>query len=114
MAEAAQTPVEAESPLAGRELDRLGRLVTMLPVTWIASRRRRRLLFLALSAPGFFAFFGTNYHRNFFAMFAGLVLFLGAVVFRLRTEPLFVRAEAADLLPRPLPRPDTRKENRHA
>lgn len=114
IAEAAQTLDEAQNPLTGRELGRLGRLVTMLPAAWIASRRRRRLLFLALSAPGFFAVFGTSYHRNFFVMAAGLVLFLAAAVFRLRTEPLLVRAEAADLLPRPLPRPDTRKESPHA
>ncbi|MEW5688167.1 MAG: hypothetical protein AB1942_24885 [Pseudomonadota bacterium] len=105
---------DAQSALTGRDLDRLGWLVTLLPAAWIASRRRRRLLFLALSAPGFVAFFGTTYHRNFFVMAAGLALFLAASVFRLRTEPLFVRAEAADLLPCPLPRPNTRKEKPHA
>lgn len=61
--------------------------------------RNRRLLFLALAAPGFFAVFGTIYHHQFFVMVAGFVLFGAAVLFRSRTEPLFERAEAADLWP---------------
>ena len=104
------TQADANSALFDEEFDRLRPLVARLPAAWIASGRRRRLLFLALSAPGFFAFFGTIYHRSFWVMIAGLVLFLGAAAFRLRTEPLFARAEAADLLPSPLPRPEVRKE----
>lgn len=89
--------------LTPREFGQLQHLVARLPPTWIATRRRRRLLFLALAAPGFFAFFSTIYHRSFFVMIAGLLLFSGALAFRLVSEPLFARAEASELLPAPFP-----------
>lgn len=71
------------------------RLATTLPKPWTATGRRRRLLFLALAAPGFFAIFATPLHRNLLIMIAGAILFAAAIVFRARTEPLFERAEVA-------------------
>jgi hypothetical protein len=81
---------------------RLAWLNRHLPGAWTASRRRRRILFLALAAPGFCAVFGTTYHHNFFVMLAGFVLFGAAVAFRAVSEPLFVQATGDDLFPTPL------------
>ncbi|MBV9511635.1 MAG: hypothetical protein JO303_15285 [Caulobacteraceae bacterium] len=88
-----------------RSLQRLAR--TLGPAA--LSRRRRRLLFLALAAPGFIAVFAAPLHRNFAVLVAGLLAFAAACVFRARSEPLFVRAEAAALWPPDLPphRPET-------
>ncbi len=61
--------------------------------------RRRRLLFLALAAPGFVGVFATPLHRNPALLLAGALLFAAATLFRARTEPLLVRAEAAGLWP---------------
>ena len=85
------------SPLSARDLARLAWLARCLPPAWVASQRRRRLLFLGLAAPGFFAVFGTTLHHSFFVMLTGFILFAAAVIFRLRTEPLFERATAAGL-----------------
>jgi hypothetical protein len=85
-----------EAPLVRpRDQDSLDWLRRHLPQAWIDTRRHRRLLFLGLAAPGFFAVFGTTLHHNFFLMMAGFVLFAAAVIFRLRTEPLFERATAS-------------------
>ncbi len=89
------------SPLSARDLARLAWFARRLHLAWIANRRRRRLFFLALAAPGFFAVFGTILHHNFFLMLAGFILFAAAVIFRQRTEPLFERATAAGLWPLP-------------
>ena len=79
---------------------------------WARSRRRRRLLFLALAAPGFFAVFSTPLHQNLAILVTGLLMFAAACAFRARTEPVFVRAEAAALWP-PSP-PPPRPESSHA
>lgn len=84
-----------------REFARFSWLTGHLPHRWIASRRSRRILFLALATPGFLAVFSTTYHHNFFLMVIGFGLFGAAVLFRSRSEPLFVRAEAASLWPSP-------------
>ena len=89
------------SPFSARDLARLACLARRLPLAWIANRRPRRLLFLGLAAPGFFAVFGTTLHHNFFVMLTGFILFAAAVIFRQRTEPLFERAAAAGLWPLP-------------
>ena len=86
-----------------REFARLAWLNRRLPGAWTSTRRRRRILFLALAAPGFFAVFGTTYHHNFFVMLAGFVLFGAAVAFRAVSEPLFVQATGDDLFPVPHP-----------
>jgi len=86
--------VQAESP-ALHPLDPVTRIATRLPQAWVSTRRRRRLLFLALAAPGFFAVFSTSLHRNLFVALVGFVLFGAAVVFRLRSEPLFEAASGA-------------------
>jgi hypothetical protein len=91
---------QAMSPQA---FARLAWLNSHLPAAWTASRRRRRILFLALAAPGFLAVFSTTYHHNFFVMLAGFVLFGAAVAFRVVFEPLFVQAAGDDLFPAPLP-----------
>ena len=70
-------------------------MVARLPQAWVSTRRRRRLLFLALAAPGFFAVFSTSLHRNLLAALVGFLLFAAAVVFRFRTEPLFEAASGA-------------------
>jgi hypothetical protein len=102
------------SPLSARDLARLAWLARRLPSAWVASRRRRRLLFLALAAPGFFAVFDTILHHNFFLMLAGFVLFAAAVIFRLRTEPLIERAVVAGLWPLPHSVIPPAKDTHHA
>ena len=102
------------SPLRARDLARLAWLARRLPLAWIANRRRRRLLFLGLAAPGFFAVFGTTLHHNFFVMLTGFILFAAALIFRLRTEPLFERATAAGLWPLPHSSIPPAKDAHHA
>lgn len=109
-------PPPAEDPpaLTPAEFAALSTLAARLPARWIATRRRRRFLFLTLAAPGFFAVFGTPFHCQLLLMLLGFLLFGAAVLFRIRTEPLFARADAADLWPSPSrPTPAT-KESRHA
>lgn len=67
----------------------------LLPLGWTSNTRRRRLLFLGLASPGFFAVFTAPLHRNPLVLLAGFLLFVAAVVFRRRTEPGFARAGAA-------------------
>ena len=87
---------QAGSPaLHPHRLDLVARLGARLPQAWVSTRRRRRLLFLALAAPGFFAVFSTSLHRNLFVALLGFLLFAAAVVFRLRTEPQFEAASGA-------------------
>ena len=85
-----------------------------LPERWTASRRRRRLLFLALAAPGFFAVFATPLHRSVFVMFAGGVLFGAAALFRARTEPLFEQTDRANASLDPDPSTPKPTESPHA
>jgi len=65
--------------------------------------RRRRLLFLALAAPGFVGVFATPQHQSPALLLAAALAFAAAVLFRALTEPLLVRAEAAGLWP-PIPK----------
>lgn len=112
MARAAAFNLEdLDPPLTPAEFRRLARLSARLPLTWIATPRRRRLLVVALAAPGFLLLWTTPLHRNLGLLVAGLILFLAALLFRRVTERVFVRAEAADLWPPPLSSP---KESRHA
>lgn len=87
-----------EPPLSEAELGRL-KLAARLPTGWIVTPRRRRFLFLALSAPGFFAVFSTPLHGNLAGLVLGFLLFAAACVARRATEGVFVRAEAAELWP---------------
>ena len=87
------------SVMSSRAFARLAWLNRHLPGVWTSTRRRRRVLFLALAAPGFLAVFGTTYHHNFFVMLAGFALFGAAVAFRAISEPLFVQAADDDLFP---------------
>ena len=89
--------------MSRRDFARLAWLNRHLPGGWTSTRRRRRILFLALAAPGFLAVFGTTYHHNFFVMLGGFVLFGAAVAFRAVSEPLFVRAADEDRFRAPLP-----------
>jgi hypothetical protein len=85
-------------------------LASRVPARWTRTRRRRRLLFLALCAPGFVAIFATPLHHNFFLLLLGIVLFAAAALFRALTEPLFARADAAGPLvtsPSPPPSEDS-------
>ena len=104
-----ETPRAAMSP---RDFARLAWLDRHVPGAWTATRRRRRILFLALAAPGFLAVFGTTYHHNFFVMLAGFALFGAAVAFRAVSEPLFVKAAGDDLFP--APHPSNQKDYPHA
>ena len=85
-----------------------------LPERWTASRRRRRLLFLALAAPGFFAVFATPLHHILPLMLAGGVLFGGAALFRTRTEPLFEQTDRANASLGPDPSSPKTTESPHA
>ena len=74
-------------------------LARRLPAPPLATPRRRRILFLALAAPGFVAVFATPLHHQLMVMISGLALFGAAVLFRFRTEPLLLQADAAGLWP---------------
>ena len=88
-----------DAPLTPAEFDRLAGLSRRLPLRWTASPRRRRLLLLALAAPGFFAVFTTPVHQNLLVLVLGLLAFAAAMLFRSRTERFFRRAETAELWP---------------
>jgi hypothetical protein len=107
---------EPEDPpaLTPAQFAALSRLSARLPARWIETPRRRRFLFLALAAPGFLAVFGTPLHHQLLLMVLGFVLFGAAVLFRALTEPLFVRADAADLGPSPFSSAPATKGSRHA
>jgi hypothetical protein len=102
-------------PLSEGEFRRLAGLAARLPLAWIASPKRRRLLLLALAAPGFLLVAATPWHRVFGLLIGGLALFAAALLFRRRTERVFIRAEAAALWP-PAPdaRPPTQRDDPHA
>lgn len=88
-------------------------LASRMPARWTRTRRRRRLLFLALCAPGFVAIFATPLHHNFFLLVFGIVLFAAAALFRALTEPLFEHADAAGpQITSPSPPPS--EDSRHA
>ena len=111
----APASVPADPPaLTAAQFAALSLLTARLPARWIATRRRRRLFFLALAAPGFLAVFGTPLHRQFLLMIAGFLLFGAAIVFRVLTEPLFERADAAALWPSPFSSTVTSRDSRHA
>ena len=88
-----------DRPLDEREFRRLAALAARLPLPWTASPKRRRLLLLALAAPGFFLVATTPWHQVFALLVLGFVLFAAAIAFRRRTEPVFVHAEAAAVWP---------------
>ncbi len=100
-----------EAPLTPADFRRLARLSARLPLAWTASPRRRRLLLVGLAAPGFLLVAATPLHRLLALMVLGAALFVLALVFRRKTEPVFLRAEAADLWPPVVP---ARPENPHA
>jgi hypothetical protein len=102
-----------ELPLSAAEFAQLRWVTARLPGAWTVSRRRRRLLFLGLAAPGFLAVFATPLHQSLAVLLAGFVLFAAACLFRARTERLFVRAEAAAVWP-PLPSTLSREDHSHA
>jgi len=116
MGSAVADPQEGlDPPLDEGDFRRLAGLAARLPLPWIATPRRRRLLLLALAAPGFLLVAATPWHGSLGGLVAGFVLFAAALLFRRRTEPVFVRAEAAALWP---PAPDARplhpREDPHA
>ncbi|MBN9318782.1 MAG: hypothetical protein J0I28_03725 [Caulobacterales bacterium] len=87
-----------ERPLSAAEFVRLQRWTRRIG-RWTQTRRQRRLLFLALAAPGFLAVFTTGLHQQLWLLVVGLVLFGAACLFCARTERLFVRAEASAVWP---------------
>jgi len=88
-------PTIALSSVEFATLQRLARLSGR----WGYTRRRRRLAFLGLAAPGFFAVFTTPLHQTLAVLVLGLVLFAAACAVRARTERIFTRAEAAAVWP---------------
>ncbi len=105
---------EERPALTPAQFTRLSWLSARLPARWLATRRRRRFLFLALAAPGFLAVFATPLHRQLFLMVLGFPLFGAAILLRALTEPLFVRADAAELWPLPSSSTPVPKVSRHA
>jgi len=99
-------------PQSAREAARLAWLRRRLPRSWIRTGRRRRLLFLALAAPGFLAVFATTLHRSLWLLLAGLLAFGAAAWLRAITEPLFVRSAGEP--PQSTPDLSKRKESRDA
>lgn len=100
-------PRPLEPPLSPAEFDRFSIVTRALPAAWLLTVRRRRLLLLALAAPGFLALTTTPIHRNLVLLTTGASLFAAAFGFRRFCEGAFVRAEAAALWPpSPAPRPD--------
>ena len=95
-------------------LSRFSQIAARLPTGWFSSQRRRRLLFLALAAPGFFAVFATPLHHSLLLMLAGGVLFGAAVLFRARTEPLFEQNDRANASLGPDPSTPKTTESPHA
>jgi len=106
--------VMSARPLSGGELALMTAVTRRFPSAWLLTVRRRRLLFLALAAPGFLAVFTTTLHHNFFVLVAGFVLFGVAALFRAVSEPLIVRAQAADLWPPESFPPSRQREFPHA
>ena len=96
-----------DPPLTPAEFARLGWITARAPQAWVRSVRRRRLLLLALAAPGFLVVFATPLHRSLALLALGLMLFAAALGFRRWSEPLFARAEAAALWPPPPPLKET-------
>ncbi len=104
----ATLPDPLDPPLTPAEFARLGWITARFPLAWVRTGRRRRLLLLALAAPGFFTVFATPLHRSLALLALGLVLFAASVAFRRWSEPLCARAEAAALWPPPTPPMETR------
>lgn len=92
------TPTASPAAIAPRTW-----LAVRAPLAWTRTARRRRLLFVALAAPGFLAVFTTPLHQSLPILVLGLALFAAALVFRRRSERVFARAEAAALWPPPPP-----------
>ncbi len=99
MSAAPAGPETLDAPLTPAEFARLRSVSTRLPLAWTSTPRRRRLLFLGLSAPGFLTVFAIPLHHSFALLILGLAVFACASLFRQRTEPVFARAEAADVWP---------------
>ena len=62
------------------------------PETWVQTVRARRLLFLALCAPGFLAVFTSTWHRSLAVMALGAAAFSAALLWRRYSEPRFLAA----------------------
>jgi hypothetical protein len=61
-----------------------------LPLAWRSTARRRRFLFLGLSAPGFLLIAGLPLHQSFWALLSGLAGMGLAYGLRRLSEPLFL------------------------
>jgi hypothetical protein len=60
------------------------------PEAWRSTARRRRFLFLGLSAPGFLTIAALPLHENLWALLLGLAGMGLAYGFRRLSEPLFL------------------------
>src|SRR5690606_26918299 len=94
------TELAVSKPLTEAEFARLQHLARWSG-RWGRTRRGRRLLFLGLAAPGFFCVFATPRHQNLAVLAVGFTLFAAACLCRAQSEPIFARAEAANLWPPP-------------
>jgi hypothetical protein len=66
------------------------RLARRFPLAWRATARRRRFLYLGLSAPGFLTVAALPLHQNLWALLSGLAGMGLAYGFRRLSEPLFL------------------------
>jgi hypothetical protein len=66
------------------------RIGLWFPAAWRTTARRRRFLFLGLSAPGFFTISALPLHENLWALLSGLAAMGLAYAFRRLSEPLFL------------------------
>ena len=82
-------------------MDWAARILFRLPPGWTSTARRRRILFLAGSAPGFLGVFATPLHQNLLVALTSFGLFGAAVLFRRTTEPGFVALSDHASLPAP-------------
>ena len=66
------------------------RLGLHFPEAWWSTARRRRFLFLGLSAPGFLGVAALPLHENLWALLLGLAGMGLACGFRTLSEPMFL------------------------
>ncbi len=89
-------PGSKPAPLLGWQFAAF-RLGLRFPEAWRSTPRRRRFLFLGLSAPGFLAVAALPLHQNLWALLSGLAGMGLAYGFRRLSEPLFLATGDGDV-----------------
>jgi len=80
----------ATQALRDRSAPSAVRLVRALPLSWRATARRRRFLFLVACAPGFGAVAALPLHKNLWVLLAGTIGVLAAFALRSMSEPALI------------------------